>query len=430
MEIPASTHDLQHAGPVTAKERIASLDVLRGIALLGILPMNVQAFSMIGAAYINPTAYGDLRGANYWVWFLSHLLTDQKFVGIFSMLFGAGIFLMTSHVEASGRRPAPLHYRRMGWLILFGLLHGYLLWFGDILTAYGLCGLLAFVFRKMPPRRLIIIGLALIAVTTVVFGFFGWSMQHWPPQKVEEFTHEMWRPTPAMVASELAAYRSGWLGEMHQRFRDNTVEQVQVFVLLGFWKVEGLMLIGMALFKLGVLSARCSAKLYWGLLAVALLGGLPIIAYGTHRDFATGWDMRQSFFFNYQYNYWVSIVVSLGWVGAAMLLCRSPRLERLTGPVAAVGRMAFTNYILDTLICTSIFYGFGLGLFGRASRTQQMEVVLAIWILQLVLSPVWLRHFQFGPFEWLWRSLTYWERQPFRRTQLTRAGTIAADRAS
>ena len=99
------------------------------------------------------------------------------------MLFGAGIFLMTSRIEAAGKRPAPIHYRRMGWLILFGLLHGYLLWYGDILMTYGLCGLLAYVFRKMRPRRLIVIGVSLIAVTTVLFLFAAWSMPRWPPKK-------------------------------------------------------------------------------------------------------------------------------------------------------------------------------------------------------------------------------------------------------
>src|SRR5262245_1172627 len=110
--------------------------------------MNIQSFSMIGAAYINPTAYGDLAGANYWVWVLSHVLADQKFISLFSMLFGAGIVLMTAKAEQSGVRPARLHFRRMGWLVLFGLLHGYLLWSGDILFSYGMCGLFLYLFRK------------------------------------------------------------------------------------------------------------------------------------------------------------------------------------------------------------------------------------------------------------------------------------------
>ncbi len=151
--------------PVSERERIFTLDVLRGFAVLGILPMNIQDFSMPGAAYLNPTAYGDLHGANYWVWLLSHLLADEKFMTIFSMLFGAGIFLMTSRIEAAGQPSAALHYRRMGWLVLFGLLHAYLLWSGDILFSYGVCGLLVFLFRKWRPRTSLIVGALSLAVT-------------------------------------------------------------------------------------------------------------------------------------------------------------------------------------------------------------------------------------------------------------------------
>jgi uncharacterized protein len=399
-------------GPITAKERIASLDVVRGVALLGILPMNIQAFSMISAAYINPTAYGDLHGANYWVWFFCHLLADEKFMTIFSMLFGAGIYLMTSHIEAAGRNPGPIHYRRMGWLILFGLLHAYLLWYGDILVNYGLCGLLAYCYRKMPPKKLIIYGLGFVAVASVLFFYTAWSMPHWPPRQREVFTQQLWQPTPAMTTDEVAAYRSGWLGEMRQRATDSLVVEFQGFLFLAFWRVEGLMLIGMALFKLGVFSARARARLYWRSIAGAFFIGVPAIVYGVHREIATGWDMRYSFFLANQYNYWGSILVSLGWVGATMLLCQSA-LKRFTRPLAAVGRMAFSNYILDTVICTTIFYGFGFGLFGKLSRVQQVEIVFAIWIVQLVVSPIWLKYFQFGPLEWMWRSLTYWKRQGF-----------------
>ena len=409
------TEMLAASGPVPTSERILALDTLRGVALLGILPMNIQAFSMIGAAYLNPTAYGNLQGANYWVWFLSHLLAEQKFMAIFSMVFGAGIVLMSSRIEASGRSAAYIHYRRMGWLILFGLLHAFLLWYGDILLTYGLCGLLAFLARMLPPRRLIVIGFAFIAVTSLICLCFALSMPHWRAESLDTFTKEMWRPTPAMVQRELAAYRSGWLGEMHQRFRDAVILQAEGFILLSFWRVEGLMLVGMALLKIGIFSAQRAAKLYWLLLIVGLLVGIPMVSYGTSKDFATGWSIRQSLFINYQYNYWGSILISLGWIGAVMLICQSSRLRGLTKPVAAVGRMAFTNYILDTLICTSIFYGFGMGLYGHVGRTGQIKTVLMIWIVQLVASPIWLRYFRFGALEWLWRSLTYRKLQPFRK---------------
>ncbi len=217
-----------------------------------------------------------------------------------------------------------------------------------------------------------------------------------------------------MTANEVAAYRSGWLGEMRQRAHDAAVIEFSGFLFLAFWRVEGLMLIGMALFKLGYSAREHRPECIGDSSRAALFIGIPAIIYGVHRDIVTGWDMRYSFFLGNQYNYWASILVALGWVGAAMLVCQSP-LKRLTRPLAAVGRMAFSNYILDTILCTSIFYGFGLGLFGKVSRVQQIEIVFAIWIVQLVISPIWLKYFQFGPLEWLWRSLTYWRRQGFRK---------------
>lgn len=405
----------ESAGPVTARERIVSLDLLRGVALLGILPMNIQAFSMISAAYLNPTVYGDFHGANYWVWYFCHLLADEKFMTIFSMLFGAGIFLMTSHVEAAGRKPAGLHYRRMGWLVLFGLMHSYLLWFGDILVCYGLCGMVAYGYRKMSPRKLIAYGLVFIAVASILFVWMAWSLPTMPAAKSEFLREGIWEPTPTMKAHELAAYRSGWLGEMGQRANDSLTGEVSGFIFLAFWRVEGCMLIGMALFKLGVFSAQRAAKLYWGFIAAAVLIGFPAILYGVHHDIAAGWDFRQAFFIGSQFNYWASMLVSLGWVGATMLVFQSATLRRFTRPVAAVGRMAFSNYIFDTVVCTTIFYGFGFGMFGKVSRVTQIEIVLAIWTAQLILSSIWMQYFQFGPLEWLWRSLTYWKRQPFRK---------------
>ena len=155
-------------GPVTETERIVPMDVLRGFALLGILVMNIQSFAMVGYVYDNPTAYGDLNGANFLVWLLSHLLADQKFLSIFSMLFGAGIVLIWQKAEGSGARPTRLHYRRVGWMILFGLLHAYLLWYGDILYTYGMCGLFVYLFRRSSPRTLVLSSLALATIGSLI----------------------------------------------------------------------------------------------------------------------------------------------------------------------------------------------------------------------------------------------------------------------
>lgn len=408
--------------PVSEPQRIVSLDVLRGFALLGILVMNIQSFSMIWAAYLNPTAYGDLTGANYWVWLLSHVLTDQKFMTIFSMLFGAGIVLLSSRVEARGQSATGVHYQRMFWLIVFGLLHAYLLWYGDILFFYGICGLVVYLFRKLSPRKLLVLGLLTIAVPSALYLFFGWSMQFWPAEAVEELQQESWRPGPEKLAWEVEAYRGGWLQQMAHRVPKSFEFETGALLIWGFWRAGGLMLVGMALFKLGLFSAKRSAALYRTLIAVALLVGVPAILYGMHRNFATGWDVRYSFFFGWQFNYWGSLIVSMGWIGLVMLVCQRSALTALTRPFAAVGQMAFTNYILQTVICTTIFYGHGFGLFGQVERTGQVAIVAGVWVFQLLVSPVWLRYFLFGPLEWLWRSLTYLQWQPFRRLPLSATG--------
>jgi uncharacterized protein len=223
-------------------------------------------------------------------------------------------------------------------------------------------------------------------------------------------------PTPQMIARELAAYRGSWTAQMSYRVPDSVQEETVFFVADTFWRAAGLMLIGMALFKLEILSARRQVRVYWGMIAAALFIGIPMTLYGTHRDFAAGWDFCYSFFFGAQFNYWASLLVSLGWVRAMMLLSKATLMLPLTRRLAAVGRMAFTNYIMQSVLCTIIFYGEGFGLFGKVERVGQFAIVLVIWTVQLVVSPIWLRYFLFGPLEWLWRSLTYLRWEPFRRS--------------
>jgi len=404
---------IQTAAPVGQAERIGSLDTLRGFALLGILVMNIMSFSMIFSAYFNPTNWGDLTGANYWVWFGSHVLFDQKFMTLFSMLFGAGVLLFTERAEAKGQSARRLHYRRMLWLILFGALHGYLLWYGDILYTYGMCGLLVYLFRKCEPRTLIALAILLIAAASGLQLLFGWSMQFWPAEEVAN-VQRMWRPDAAHVAAEMNAYRGGWLEQMQHRV-PFFFEFSTVFFLMFFWRPAGVMLLGMALYKVGALSAQRSARFYATLVAVGALVGVPLIVYGVRLNEAAGWNLEWSMFHGAQLNYWGSVLVSLGYVGLVMLVCKSGALGWLAARLAAVGQMAFTNYLLHTIICTTIFYGHGLGYFGSVERTGQILIVFAVWAFQLIVSPIWLRHFRFGPFEWLWRSLTYGNPQPFRR---------------
>ena len=406
---------LSLGGPVERSERIQSIDVLRGVAVLGILVMNIQSFAMIGAAYLNPTAYGDLSGANYRVWLLSHVLADQKFMSIFSMLFGAGIVLMTMRREEAGLKTGSVHYRRMGLLLLFGLLHAYLLWYGDILYHYAMCGFLAYLFRRCRPVTLVVLGVLVTAVGSLSSFGAGMSLPHWPPEAVQELL-ESWAPDDEAIAEELAAYRGGWATQMSHRAPAAFLFQTLHLIVVVVWRAGGLMLAGMGLVKLKVFSASRSYLFYVALIIAAGAIGIPTIAYGIRGNFASDWDVHYSFFLGGQYNYWGSILVALGWIGLVMLVCKLDRLTRFTSPLAAVGRMALTNYLMQTLICTTIFYGHGLGWFGRVERIGQITVVFGVWIVLLVASPIWLHHFHFGPAEWLWRSLTYMQAQPMRRS--------------
>jgi uncharacterized protein len=400
-------------GPVGVGERIASIDVLRGFALLGILIMNIQSFSMIEAAYLNPTAYGDLSGLNRWVWTLSHILANEKFISIFSMLFGAGIVLMTGRADAGGIRSGGLHTRRSIWLIVIGLLHAYLLWYGDILFTYGVCALIVFSRRKLPPRKLIIAGLIIFSVAFLLFMFFGISLRFWPEESKAE-SMQNWLPSEEAISAELAAYRGTWLEQMRARIPAAVALQTLVFLVLEGWRVCGLMLIGMALFKMGVFSAERSKRFYVAMVGIGYAVGLPLAITGVEKNFAAGWAFEYSMFLGSQFNYWGSLFVALGHVGVVMLACSSGLLGRLRRVLAALGRMALTNYLMQTVICVTIFYGHGLGLFGYVERTHQVLIVFAVWAVQLFYSPIWLRHFRFGPAEWVWRSLTYGRRQPMR----------------
>ena len=392
--------------PVMPKERIVALDFLRGFALLGILLMNIQSFTMPDAAYFNPTAYGDLTGVNRWVWILSHLFADSKFMTIFSILYGAGIVLITTKVEEKGGRSVGLHYKRTFWLLIIGLAHAYLLWYGDILVTYALMAMIVFWFRKLSPRWLIGLGIVAFSVSTLLqLGLVG-TLANLPPDVMADFQAE-WQPDAGEIAWEAAVYQGSWLEQMAHRVPASIEMQTLSLLFWGSWRAGGLMLIGMALFKLGVLTAQRSTRFYRNLLIAGFGLGFPLVILGVVRNFAAGWILEYSRFVGSQFNYWGSLGVSLGYIAIIMLVAKSRRWQQGIRPFAAVGRTALSNYLFQTIAATLIFYGHGLGLFGQVERSGQVLIVLGIWVVQLIISPLWLRHFRFGPAEWLWRSLTY-----------------------
>lgn len=402
------------ATPVGERERLESLDLLRGVAVLGILVMNIQMFAMVFAMYFNPHALGPAPPGEFAVWAASHLFFDQKMMTIFSLLFGAGVLLMTSRADERGAAVAAVHYRRMFWLLVFGLAHAYLLWHGDILVLYAICGMLVFPFRRLRPGMLIAVGMLSLAVASGIYVAAGLSMPTWPPEAVAEM-RTMWQPDAAEVARETAAFRGGWLTQLPMRAEFSFGFQTFTLLVWGMWRAGGLMLIGMGLMKLGVFSGARSRAFYVTLVIAGFGIGLPIVGWGIVRNIANGWDLYYSFFLGQQWNYWGSVLVSFGWIGLIVVVWQSGAMRGAVHRLAAVGRMAFTCYILETVLSTLVFYGHGAGLFGVVPRTGQVLVTLAIWAVLLLFAPAWLGRYRFGPLEWLWRTLTYGRVERLRR---------------
>jgi uncharacterized protein len=430
------------AGPVAPPERVAAVDVLRGVALLGILTMNIVFFAWPIAAYFDPTAGAGASGIDTAVWVVNHVVFDQKMMSIFSMLFGAGLVLMGGRADAAGRPLAGVYYRRVFWLLVIGLAHAYLLWAGDILVAYAQCGLLLYLFHRWSPRALIITGAVALLVMVPVGFAAAWGVEFLkttavaaeaaetagePLTEFQKWVREAWNaefrklidPTPDERAEarteEIAVHRGSYPGMVARRAAELWPQHTFGFFTMWVWIAGGRMLVGMGLMKLGVFAAARPARSYTRLVALGYGVGLPLVAYDTAQLFANDFRLPALILSLFVYNHVGSIFVALGHVGVVMLVCQSGLLPRLTARLAAVGRMALTNYLMQSVICTTIFYGYGFGLYGSVSRTGLVGVVLAVWAVQLLVSPVWLAYFRFGPAEWLWRTLTYGRFQPLWR---------------
>ncbi len=423
--------------PVTEPERVDSVDTLRGVALLGILVMNIYFFALPGAVYFNPRAWGGAEGINLWTWVVTHVFFQQKFMSIFSMLFGAGIILMFERAERRGSPFGRIWFRRVFWLLMIGLVHAYIFWYGDILFSYAVCGFFIYFFRRLSPRTLVIIGIILMLVAIPLssgIGLFVGFMRDtaaeaerleaagedldvmqrsmldsWGEMKNEHY------PTPEQLQEEVDLYGAGTYGEIFaDRFPAVISMQLFAGLISVYWLVTGLMLIGMALMKSGVFSAKRSYRFYIVMVCCGYGFGLPLAILSVWKLMAHNFDVIYIFTYGGHYNYVAALPVALGHVGLVMLACKAGLFTALRLRLAAVGRMALTNYLMHTLICIFIFYSHGLGLFGRIDRFLLMGVVLAIWILQLAICRPWLERFRFGPAEWLWRSMTYRKLQPFR----------------
>ena len=425
--------------PIAANERFVSIDVLRGVAVLGILVMNIYGFAMPLVAYGNPLALGGTEPHNLGTWFFTHILFDLKFLSIFAMLFGAGLVVMSSRAESRGTQFGRIYYRRQFWLLLLGAIHGYLIWWGDILFLYAAIGMLVYFFRSRGPRTLIIVAVlilpmpllldhgvainvdrAIVKVTEIEeLQASGTELSDEQTKALKDWEgmRQFMAPTDEDVQADLDAYRGGYLEIVEHRAPIVLMLQVFLTLFFGIWRVGALMMIGMALLKLGVLSGERSVGFYRNMMLAGYLVGLPLTIFSASDLYAHQFDPLYVFRVGGIANYWGSVIVAFGHIGLVMLIVKTGALQKLMARFAAVGRMALTNYLMHSVILTTVFYGYGFGLYGSIPRFWQMGFVVAVIGLQLMLSPWWLSRYRFGPLEWLWRSLTYRKRQPFRQQE-------------
>jgi uncharacterized protein len=407
--------DADSSGPTTgvraAPPRIQSLDALRGAGVLGMLAVHMQLFAYPSLSRWNPTAYGDLQGLNWWAWLVTSVLADGKFITIFAMLLGASIVMQPGQASAAGAARRA-HVRRMAVLLLLGLLHAYLLWYGDMLVPLALCGALVFLARRLSPGWLLTLGGLAFASASALSFLLTSSTAGSDPAALAAWRAQ-WTPQPALIAAEIAQYRSGWAEQMAHRVPATLETQTWYFVSHLLWQMTGLMLIGMAFFKLGVLHAARSRTFYLTMGSLGFGAGTLLISLGLWRSFATNWDLLEYMLISQQLQYWGNLLVALGWTALVMRLVQLGwRLRILT----TVGRMALTNYLLQTVICTTIFYGHGFGLFGRVDRAGQLAIVVGVWAFQWLASSVWLRYFAAGPVEWVVRWLVFGRRPGLLRS--------------
>jgi len=299
---------------------------------------------------------------------------------------------------------------------VIGLAHAYLLWQGDILLAYALCGFLLVFVRNWRPKRLLILGVLLFALPSLLYllGGIGYMMADAEVQADIESEILAGFGADETIDAEIAAYRGSWTEQVTYRAPGVFGLQTVGFIFESFWLYGGLMVIGMALYKWGLLSNERSTQFYRQLLVVGSVVGFGLILAGVWYRELVGWDTITVMLLARQFNYWGSLFVALAYVSGIMLLCRAATGGPVKHALSAVGRTAFSNYLLQTVVATTMFYGHGLGLFGALNRVELLGVVLLIWSIQIPLSVVWLNRFRFGPVEWMWRTLTYGERQPLR----------------
>ncbi len=387
---------------------------MRGLAVLGILAVNAPFFAAPWQTALNPTLPPLAIDAHTaWSWFVPHVFFEGKFITLFSMLFGASLYLV------GGDRSDPVRerivIRRVAWLALFGAIHGAFIWYGDVLLLYAASGAILMLLRGWTARALLTLGVGIYLTTSFWEAYRGLQLEHAPPASAQAVRAFLWEPAPREIAYWAEMFGGGFLQSL--------LANMQMWAGFAFATLKsgiphtiGVMMIGMGLFKIGFLSGGAPRWVYWlsvGIAALALIG----VSEQALQSSAAGFDFIVVNARTGLLNHAVVILISLGYASALVLCVQANILPFVTNALAPVGRMAFTNYVAQSLIMTAIFYGGrGPGLWGALDRPTLMLVVPVVWAAQLIWSTLWLRSFEMGPLEWVWRRLSYARPVAFAKT--------------
>ncbi|MHC4446980.1 MAG: DUF418 domain-containing protein [Planctomycetota bacterium] len=435
--------DMEVLGPIREGDRIITLDVLRGFAVLGILFVNIHFFSMPLTLATGTTGLVDAPAMEEMSWAIVKTLVEYKFLSLFSLLFGAGLVVQMTRAEAKGRGFVPLHLRRLGVLAAFGLAHALLLWYGDVLFRYAVLGLFPLAMRKARPRTLVTAAVVLVTggamlssgcVSLVVISerlvpaaqnrsgppatestAFGESADaaapQDPPRGLAAVVEARGDPSDERwVAAEIEAYKHGPAADAFA-FRSITWAYVLLETVRTGWRIVGMFLLGAALMKLGFFLSpqrRWQRRLFvWGVGT-----GLPLELGAVGMQVANNHAVNFVTATTALMHELGSFALCLGYMGGVCLLACAGRARRFCAPLASVGRLTLSVYLLQTVVVAAIMYWWGWGWFNDSTRPELIALVVAICVPLIALSAVWLRFFAIGPFEWMWRSLTYGRRQP------------------
>ena len=394
--------------PLKSSDRIQSLDIMRGVVLLGILIMNINGMGLAGA-YGDPTVSGGATGWNLATWITANFSFEGTMRALFSLLFGVGMFIFMDRLEKKGAGidAANIYFRRLMWLLVFGLIHGYLLlWTGEILYQYALMGFLVFSFRYLPPIKLTLIALLLFSIGALwnyadykkdvkfveqvalvqSYKSEGKALSRELQEVDTKWEEREWKRSPEGIEEYNSNMRKGYfdvvvfLAPENQHYDENWPYRYDL------WDVLSMMLLGIALFKWNVLSGEKSYKFYGLMAALGYLIGLSINYYEIFSIVENDFSLLSFSKANITYDLG-RVPVALGHVGAIMLFCKLPILNWLKNSLAAVGKMALTNYVMHSVFAMFIFTGAGFGLFGTFQRFELLYIVFAIWDFPIDCKP-------------------------------------------